>query len=295
MTPFSKRKEFQLRQMQPVILFGMHRSGTSLMVRLLMAMGINMGRWLSRDAEELYLRWLNYRILTGVGAKWSRVDPILQAMRSPQFVERQTNAMRRALFRNKRFLNRCVGIVGLFGHHLWEADYQNNSLLWGWKDPRNTITFPIWIRLFPHARCVHIIRNGIDVAISINRRSKKQQRKLRNRLFPLTYSPITLEFDYCFRLWEMYVSFALDNEHLIPSDQYLEMRYEDLLAEPQDQLRRLVDFLDYPVRDDVLFAACEQIDQSRLDNLGYAASYRDEIQALAASPLMQHLGYSYSI
>lgn len=297
----SKRQDFQLRQMQPVIMLGMHRSGTSLLACLLMDVGINMGRLLSMDAEDIYFQRLNHRIFADAGAKWSHVDPILQAMRSQEFVERQTNAMRRALLRDKSLLNRSVSIVGLFGHHLWEAAYQNNSLLWGWKDPRTTITFPIWIRVFPCARCVCVIRNGIDVAISLNRRAKKQQRKWRNRLpgmrqlLPLTYSPITHEFDYCFRLWETYVSFALDHKHLIPSDQYLEVRYEDLLTEPQDQLRRLVDFLDYSVKDDVLFAACEQVDQSRLNNSSYAATYRDEIMALASSPLMRQLGYSYSI
>lgn len=295
MNPSPKSQESQLRQMQPVILLGMHRSGTSLMARLLRDLGIHMGRWLSRDAEAVFFQRLNRRIFADVGVKWGYVDPLVQAMGSAEFVERQTNVMRRALFPDRHFLGRNVGIASFFGRDLWEAVCQDNSLLWGWKDPRTTITFPVWIRIFPRARCVHTIRNGIDVAISTHRRSRKQQRKLRNRLFPIDYSPITLDFGYCFRLWETYVSFVLDRKRLIPSDQYFELRYEDLLAEPQGQLRRLLDFLDYSVKDDVLLAACERIDQSRLDNSAYAVSYRDEIQTLASRPLMQRLGYTYNI
>ena len=54
--------EDQLRQSQPLIILGMHRSGTSLAVRLLTAVGIHMGSHLSRDAEAIFFQKLNRRI-----------------------------------------------------------------------------------------------------------------------------------------------------------------------------------------------------------------------------------------
>src|SRR5690606_33596327 len=33
--------------------------------------------------------------------------------------------------------------------------------VWAWKDPRTSLTLPIWREVFPRAQVVHIIRNGI--------------------------------------------------------------------------------------------------------------------------------------
>jgi hypothetical protein len=35
------------------------------------------------------------------------------------------------------------------------------SIPWGWKDPRNSLTFPVWKLLFPDARAV-VIRKEVD-------------------------------------------------------------------------------------------------------------------------------------
>lgn len=290
-----RNRESQLRQMQPLILLGMHRSGTSLIARLLTDVGVHMGSWLSRDAESVHFQKLNRRIYAQAGSRWGQVGTLIEAMHSESFVERRTEAMRRALFDDRCFLRRQAVIERFFGRDLWGRICRSESFAWGWKDPRTSLTFPIWLRLFPQARCVHVLRNGIDVAISVHRRSRKQRRRLRNHVLPLDYSSATLDFAYSFRLWELYVSFILDHAHLVPSARYLEIRYEDLLREPLHQMRRLVDFAGHPVEDDLLLAACGRIDRSRLDNAAYAASYREEIPALTSGPLMRQLNYGYSI
>jgi len=284
----SKGKAIALEQMQPVILLGMHRSGTSLVARLLMDIGIYLGNRLEENAESTHFQWLNHFIFAAAGARWSHIEPLVQVMQSPEFVERQALATRRHLLRDNPFLNRYFGLVGFLGSHLPKAVSQDNAFSWGWKDPRNTLTFPIWRRIFPQARFVQIVRNGIDVAISINRRTLRQKGQW---LKPDYYSPATLNLDYCFRLWEKYILFALKHKNLIPSEQYLEMRYEALLLEPQEQLRRLVNFLDYPVQESLLSTTCEQVNQSHLQHSGYAVNDRNGIQTLASSPLMQQLGY----
>jgi hypothetical protein len=54
-------------------------------------------------------------------------------------------------------------------------------MAWGWKDPRNSITLPVWLKLFPDARVIHIVRNGVDVAESLYRRQQRgfQEAKIR--------------------------------------------------------------------------------------------------------------------
>jgi hypothetical protein len=287
-------RQAHLRQTQPLILLGMHRSGTSLLVRLLVDLGIHMGSWLSRDAESVHFQRLNRRIYRQTGSKWGQVDGLIDAMRSGAFIKRQAQVLPRWLFERRHPLTRKTVIEGFFGPEAWEEVARQKSFAWGWKDPRTSLTFPIWTHLFPRARYVHVLRNGIDVAISVHRRSIRQRRKLRNYLFPLDYSPATLDFRYSFRLWEIYVSFILDQKHVIPAEQFLEVRYEELLMNPYEQLRRLADFAGHPVRGDLLQAACRRIDRGRLDNSDYAAGYQDEIPALVTTPLMRQLGYSYS-
>jgi hypothetical protein len=273
----------------------MHRSGTSLVTRLLAELGIHMGSWLSRDAEAVHFQRINRRIYAAAGSKWGEVDSLIQAMQSSSFVRQQAEVARRVLFQEKRFPGRRTEIERFFGRDLWSRIERNEAVTWGWKDPRTTLVFPIWLHLFPHARWVHVLRNGIDVAISLHRRSLIQRRKLRNRLIALDYSPSTLDLRYSFRLWEIYVSFVLEHQDLLPSHRLLVVRYEELLADPRTLLQSIARFAGHPVEEDRLLAACQQVDQDRLNNRARASAYRKEIPALVDTPQMQELGYSYDL
>src|SRR5213078_1316124 len=44
---------------------------------------------------------------------------------------------------------------------------------WGWKDPRTVFTLPLWLQLFPKAKIINIVRNGVDVASSLSVREQK--------------------------------------------------------------------------------------------------------------------------
>jgi len=277
----------------------MHRSGTSLTVRLLHDLGIHMGSWLSRDAESVHFQRLNRRIFRAAGSKWADVGGLLQQMESPAFVAQQTARAQRALFTTS-IPFRKPPVAHFFGPELWRKIVDGESPAWGWKDPRTSLTFPAWIPIFPNARWLHILRNGIDVAISIHRRSLKQQRKLRNRVFPVDFSAATLDFDYSFRLWEQYLTFILAHKGHIPPGHYLEVRYEDLLADPVTHLRRIMEFAGHPIdagtgSSHALEVACRRINSDRLDNHRHAAAYLPEIPALTSSPLMQQMGYGYDL
>jgi hypothetical protein len=295
MDSLPRKREQLLGQEAPLILLGMHRSGTSLMVRLLTRVGFHMGSWLSRDAESVHFQRINRRIYGAAGSKWGDVGSVIRAMRTPSFVEEQTRVARRALFQEKRFPWRQTEIERFFGRDLWSQIERGAVPVWGWKDPRTTLVFPIWLNLFPNARCLHILRNGIDVAISIHRRSLKQQRKLRNRLLTIDYSPATLDFNYSFQLWESYVTFVLDHRDLVAPDRFLQVRYEDLLAHPTTVLEQVTRFAGQSVDGDRLRLASQMIDRSRRDNRAYANAYQSDIPALANRPLMQALGYSYPL
>jgi hypothetical protein len=222
-----KSLENEIRYMQPLIVLGMHRSGTSLTVRLLRDIGIHMGDQLSRDAESVYFQVINRRIYFAAGSKWSNVKTLKKAMLQEQFIEGHTRKAINTLFSNQP-LYPYGDISKFFGAQLWNSICEGKKVYWGWKDPRTSMTFPIWQRVFPQARFLHIVRNGIDVAISMHRRAQKQRRSFLKRFLQIDYSPLTLDFNYCFQLWVDHMAFIMANKPVIPPGSYLEMRYEDL-------------------------------------------------------------------
>lgn len=47
--------------------------------------------------------------------------------------------------------------------------------LWGWKDPRNTLTLPFWQRLLPDLKVVVCLRNPLEVAQSLMKRDFRDE------------------------------------------------------------------------------------------------------------------------
>lgn len=291
----SRELEEKIRKMQPLIILGMHRSGTSLTVRLLKDLGVHMGSFLSRDAEAVYFQKINRSIYRSTGSNWGEVDPLIQAMDSEEFVAGHTRKCQKTLYPDKGQITINPGISDYFGVQVWDQLCKGDPVWWGWKDPRTTLTFPIWLRIFPQGRYLNVLRNGIDVAISIHRRSIKQSRKWWKRAFPLDYVSKTLDFDYCFNLWEMHLAFLDEKKSLIPSDQYMEIRYEDVLANPKPNLRRIAEFMNFPLPEKDLDTVCSQINEGRLVNSAFANPYRENIRYLVNSRWMAKFGYSYQV
>lgn len=291
----SRDLQERIRQMQPLIILGMHRSGTSLTVRLLKDLGVHMGSYLSRDAEAVHFQKINRTFYRAAGSNWGEVEPLLRAMDSEKFVGAQTRKAISVLFPGPAVRIFNSGISDFFGDSAWEQLSRGDAMWWGWKDPRTTLTFPIWLNIFPQGRYLNILRNGIDVAISIHRRSLKQSRKWWKRAFPIDYVPKTLDFDYCFKLWETHLSFLEEKRVLIPPGQYMEIRYEDLLANPKPVLQSIADFMHYPLPEKDLDEVCSQINEGRLVNTAYARPYLENIRKLVDSPWMTKYNYSYQI
>src|SRR5437899_8959248 len=57
--------------------------------------------------------------------------------------------------------------------------------LWGWKDPRNSLTLPFWQDLLPGLRTLIVVRNPLEVAHSMRERNGTS-------------------YSFALRLWEIY-------------------------------------------------------------------------------------------
>lgn len=236
----------------PVIILGMHRSGTSMISRFLEEMGMFMGARKDVNNEAIFFLDLNNWMLREANASWDRPDNF-QFINSTykrevfRLIEKHFRSfIRRSIYLGYRKALRCGNIKDI-------------DIPWGWKDPRNTITINIWKEVFPMAKLIHVYRNPLDVAESLRRREQIERsktevgdrRNLKNYLKEYTLSG-TVTYQYSYRvenihegiqLWETYVGKAFSIEQSL-NCQIIHVRYEDFLEEPVREMGRILDFLD---------------------------------------------------
>jgi hypothetical protein len=131
--------------------------------------------------------------------------------------------------------NTFVGFVqALFD----EFARRQGKMLAGEKDPEYVRRLPFLHRLFPAARMVHIIRDGRDVALSTL--DWVTPARFLGRL-PLWHEePVAV----CALWWRRQVLAGIQGGEEVGSDRYREVRYEELVREPEAVLPRLAEFLD---------------------------------------------------
>lgn len=159
----------------PVIVIGMHRSGTSLVAGMLSLLGVYMGPEAPdtdpvtgmanpsakqrRDgySEAGAFRKVNEALLYSVGAEWDIIDPYIDAKIDPVLRKRALQRFRAATHTvlQTEFLDAA-------GRHVER---------WGWKDPRTSLTLDYWLELFPDAKVIHVRREKSNIVDSLVRRA----------------------------------------------------------------------------------------------------------------------------
>ncbi len=148
----------------PVIIIGMHRSGTSLVAKVLEKSGIFMGVLKDHNYEAIHFLSLNQQTLWAAGGSW--LEPVV-----PDPIYWKTMPAK-ALYDEHFKLNTR-----------WQKlRYHWISQSWGWKDPRNTFTLPMWLSLFPKAKVIHVMRDREEVSRSLMTRNRKKGEVFDSRL-----------------------------------------------------------------------------------------------------------------
>ncbi len=134
----------------PVVVIGMHRSGTSCLAGCLQDLGLNLGevntaaphnKKGTREDPRLWV--VHDAVLTRVGAAWDRppIEPVV-------WTADEKSALRRVL-----------------------ADYETVSHPWGFKDPRATVLLDGWLEVLPDLRLAASFRHPLAVAGSLAARN----------------------------------------------------------------------------------------------------------------------------
>ena len=115
---------------------------------------------------------------------------------------------------------------------------------WGEKTPRNLNHLDYIFRAFPHARFIHMIRDGRDVACSL--RTHPRHKVVDGELVPLnTWKPI----QPCIERWvhEIHASRVYRRD-----PRYIEVRYEDLVLDARPIMEKILNFLGEPWDEQVI-------------------------------------------
>jgi hypothetical protein len=100
---------------------------------------------------------------------------------------------------------------------------------WGDKTPRYVARMELLADLFPHARFVHIVRDGRDVALSV-----LDLRKLHTHAATAAF------------FWRRRVKQGRNAARMLAPGRYLEVHYEDLIDDPASSMRIICTFLHLP-------------------------------------------------
>jgi hypothetical protein len=237
--------------MSPLVIVGMHRSGTSLTAALLQAMGVDVGKNLYladtnnvkgyfEDVEFLEFQrqvlqtCCDRRDSGWVDWGWTEhetLDPQKFTAYIPQALE--LIASRQSAIKSPQSLQ-ADQVSNPNSHQFDYVDNSDNSdrsdqthstiqtdSLWGWKDPRTTLMLDFWDQLMPRSRYLLVYRSPWDVADSILR--------LNSHIF-------SLHPDYALRAWHYY------NRHLL--DFYTRHRDKCVLMNVNAALRSPLEWLE---------------------------------------------------
>jgi hypothetical protein len=235
--------------LSPILVIGMHRSGTRLLDDILSMLGVFMGADRQADGESITFMTINEEIFHQCGTFWNEPVPVHFVLSDPDLLERAAAVAREALEL------RAVNYIGQSGFQLDLAS--TKSPPFGWKDPRNTFTLPVWKHIFPKLRVIHVLRHGVDVAASLARRHGAALKAAVDELVPPALIVIKdhklgvlssrrgWELTEAMTMWEQYVEKAALEVGAM-ADCALVIRFEDLLQSPEKFVSRIADFCEVP-------------------------------------------------
>jgi hypothetical protein len=223
----------------PVIIIGMHRSGTTMLTKILHDYGLFMGDIHEQNSEAVSFLRVNEKLLREASSGWCDLGYNDERILKPK---KKYIDICSAALKTRRFADEYFG-------ELSNEDFKKD-FSWGWKDPRNTLTLNIWRELFPNSKIIHIYRNPIDVAASLRDRELKFDRAgkikwylnvARNYLKKRIYvrrCPALLDKFKGLELWRLYLNLGLNQKNDI-----LHIKYEDFLDAPLECMQNICLFL----------------------------------------------------
>ena len=207
----------------PLFIISAGRSGTTLLRSMLVA-----GGDIAIPLESQFIPVATRRFLAHQRLGW----PDLSRLVISQFVSHhhfhlwETNPV--ALMQSvpnlpseERSLARLIDLLFL----AYQEQNFPDALMWGEQSPINALYLPWIVQTFPTAKFLHMIRDGRDVAASMIRSNAGAS-----------------NLEEAARRWLFSVKQARKLATQLPPDQFLEIRYEDLVRDSSVKMRQICQF-----------------------------------------------------
>jgi len=290
----------------PLVITGMHRSGTTLLTKLLRERGVFFGAHLESNLEDFFFLRRNEWLLRRAGGAWERPAPIVEFLEDSRL-----RAEAQALFADHVHSFAFRRFTGL-ANYLRSGGRCADGKPWGWKDPRAVFTFPVWEEVFPEARLIYVRRNGVDVAASLRKRDlarRQEEAPSKSSLFIRTllgrarnawqsiefydhyfFASRDLTLSAGFELWEQYVE---RGEKIFAdySGPKLALCFEDLVENPEPSLRDLAAFAGLEDIDAALASWSETMRPGRAGAFREDPELRTFYETVRTTRWMRDLGY----
>jgi hypothetical protein len=223
----------------PLMVMGCHRAGTTMVTGLLRDAGWHIGTELDENLESKVFLEINDWLLELAGASWQFPEPFAELLRNEPLVEKVTE-----------YVRRLMGSA-MVARYATEPDQLRR---WAWKDPRNSITFPIWRRVFPDVRVLNVTRHGVDVAQSLRVRADRVLQMPPRDVRSVATARDLLGLEWIslgsrvaaleggLQMWTEYSDSAAGHVVEMGPERALTVRYEDLLLDPAPTLARMLAF-----------------------------------------------------
>ena len=273
----------------PILIIGMHRSGTTMISKYLDSIGIWSGPLKRKDVnnESRFFIKLNNWLLNETNASWDNPYNF-------EFVDEKIK--KRLISDVEKYLNRFLRFKFFVGKNPF-----SNTFRWGWKDPRTTITYCIWKRLFPEMKVLIVVRNPYDVANSLHVRNSELEhneigyKKRIKRLFLLgrigyQQSVRMNKLEEGIKLWVQY------NEHIIQihkemKENCLVLKYEDFLDDPHDHLKQINSFLNVENKAEIMGDFVARLKQDRKNSYLNHENLKQLSEKYRTHPIVKYFGY----
>lgn len=196
----------------PCMILGMHRSGTSMITRILSENNLWIGN--SNNLmppqpdnpdgffEYLPITQINDSLLEHLGGGWDKVPNFPTEWINSNWV--------------KDLQEKAIGAINELKNSL-----PATCVAWGWKDPRTSILLPFWTSIIPDAKLLICLRDPIAVAQSLSKRNGSS-------------------INFGLSLWYDYYKTLCDS---LTENQFLVTHYDTWFIDAQRELNRIVSWL----------------------------------------------------
>jgi len=269
----------------PVIVLGMHRSGTTLVAQILASFGVFLGHRLDPNHEAQWFLDTNDWLLSLAHAAWDHPSPFRRLLADQDLCQLLIRRLGREV-RSRSFARSFLGYRRLSPRR------DASSALWGWKDPRNTLTFPLWAQVYGQPRCILVCRRGTEVAQSLaTRAAANYARAKKGKLADWEWRFTSLRCRKpreAFSLWEEYYAMLFEREDQLHRHALLSLCFEDLLEHPRPVVSDIARFIGVTVSSEQLDRAASLVDPSIQRN---EKPPPELLACLGASEVAERLGY----